>query len=92
MSAEQYEFGMIGLGTMGQNLVLNMSDHGFSVAGYDKDPAKVTALNEMATGKKLEAFNQLESFIAAIKPPRVIMLLVPAGPIVDAVVSEISSI
>ncbi|MEO8770589.1 MAG: NADP-dependent phosphogluconate dehydrogenase [Ferruginibacter sp.] len=89
MSAEQYEFGMIGLGTMGQNLVLNMSDHGFSVAGYDKDPAKVAALNDKAAGKKLEAFNQLESFIAALKPPRVIMLLVPAGPIVDAVVTEL---
>ena len=89
MSDEKYEFGMIGLGTMGQNLVLNMSDHGFSVAGYDKDPAKVTALNDLAAGKKLQAFDQLRSFVAALKPPRVIMLLVPAGPIVDAVVNEL---
>jgi len=37
--------GMIGLGVMGRNLSLNMADHGFSVAGYDKDPGKVEALN-----------------------------------------------
>ena len=40
MNEQQYEYGMIGLGTMGQNLVLNMADNGFSVAGYDKDEKK----------------------------------------------------
>ena len=35
------EIGMVGLGVMGRNLLLNMADHGFSVAGYDKDPTKV---------------------------------------------------
>ncbi|MEO6670548.1 MAG: NADP-dependent phosphogluconate dehydrogenase, partial [Ferruginibacter sp.] len=89
MSSSQYEFGMIGLGTMGQNLVLNMSDHGFSVAGYDKDPGKVSALNDLAAGKKLEAFSELAAFITALKSPKVILLLVPAGPIVDAVLSEL---
>ena len=34
---QQYAIGMVGLGVMGRNLVLNMADHGFSVAGYDKD-------------------------------------------------------
>ncbi len=42
----QYEIGMVGLGVMGRNLVLNMADHGFSVAGYDKDPAKVESLRK----------------------------------------------
>ena len=37
---------MVGLGVMGRNLVLNMADQGFSVAGYDKDPAKVKALRQ----------------------------------------------
>ena len=42
MSKEkEYTFGMIGLGTMGCNLLLNMADHGFAVAGYDKDEKKV---------------------------------------------------
>ena len=35
-----YDFGMIGLGTMGRNLLLNIADHGFAAIGYDKDPAK----------------------------------------------------
>ena len=35
---QQYAIGMVGLGVMGRNLVLNMADHGFTVAGYDKDP------------------------------------------------------
>ena len=40
------QIGMIGLGVMGRNLVLNLADHGFSVAGYDKDSGKVEALNQ----------------------------------------------
>ena len=44
MKAEQYEIGMVGLGVMGRNLLLNMADDGHSVAGYDKDVTKVAAL------------------------------------------------
>jgi 6-phosphogluconate dehydrogenase len=36
-TAQRYEIGMIGLGTMGRNFVLNLADHGFAVAGYDLD-------------------------------------------------------
>ena len=43
MNAQHYEIGMVGLGVMGRNLVLNMADHGFPVAGYDKDPAKLNS-------------------------------------------------
>ncbi len=42
----QYEIGMVGLGVMGRNLVLNMADHGFSVAGFDKDAHQVEALKK----------------------------------------------
>src|SRR5258708_3850317 len=44
MKGDNYVFGMIGLGTMGRNLLLNMADHGFKVTGHDKDAAKVHAL------------------------------------------------
>ena len=47
---QQYEIGMVGLGVMGRNFLLNMADHGFSVAGYDKDPAKVEALRKEVEG------------------------------------------
>jgi 6-phosphogluconate dehydrogenase len=50
----QYEIGMVGLGVMGRNLLLNMADHGHSVAGCDKDAAKVAALRkESATRSPL---------------------------------------
>ena len=89
MNQQQYSYGMVGLGTMGCNLVLNMSDHGFSVAGYDKDAAKVEALNKYATEKKLSAFSDITSFLQSLEIPRVIMLLVPAGKIVDAVIADL---
>ena len=89
MTQEKYQYGMIGLGTMGCNLVLNIRDHGFTIAGYDKDPAKVALLNKEGEGKGVQAFPDIESFFDALASPRVIMLLVPAGPIVDAVIFEL---
>ena len=44
----QYEIGMVGLGVMGRNFVLNLADHGISVAGYDVDPTAVAALRQEA--------------------------------------------
>lgn len=89
MSEQLYDFGMIGLGTMGRNLVYNMCDHGFTVAGYDKDPDKVKALANESEGKSTKGIVNLAAFINALKLPRVIMLLVPAGSIVDAVIDEL---
>ncbi len=80
---------MIGLGTMGCNLVLNMSDHNFSVAGYDKDMKKTENLNILGEGKNVKGFNDVATFVLSLELPRVIMLLVPAGPIVDAVVKDL---
>src|ERR1700753_2959726 len=89
MDKKVFEYGMIGLGTMGRNLVYNMSDHGFSVAGFDKDKAQVDAFTKEAGDKDLKGFTELEDFIKALKTPRVILLLVPAGKIVDAVIEEL---
>jgi 6-phosphogluconate dehydrogenase len=47
-TTDKYAFGMIGLGVMGRSLLLNMADHGFAVAGHDKDAGKVASLNEEA--------------------------------------------
>ena len=89
MPTQNYDYGMIGLGTMGRNLVYNMCDHGYSVAGFDKDVTKVDALRNDAQGRKVFGASDLKNFIEALKAPRVIMLLVPAGPIVDSVISEL---
>ncbi len=89
MPTQQCDYGMIGLGTMGRNLVYNMCDHGYSVAGFDKDTAKVDALVNEAEGKKVTGAHDLKTFFEALKSPKVVMLLVPAGAAVDAVVAEL---
>ena len=89
MYQPQYNYGMIGLGTMGCNLVLNMCDHGYSIAGYDKDEKKVTQLLALGEDKKIGGFTDIALFVAALESPKVVMLLVPAGVIVDAVLSDL---
>jgi len=86
----KYAFGMIGLGTMGRSLLLNMADHGYAVAGHDKDAAKVASLNEEGKDGNLKGFSEVEPFIASLNTPRAIMMLVPAGKIVDAVIEELT--
>lgn len=81
---------MIGLGTMGRNLVLNMADHGFSVVGYDKNPDQLNRLLEEGKGKAVQVLSTLQEFISSLETPKRIMMLVPAGKIVDAVIDEIS--
>ena len=82
-----FDFGMIGLGVMGRNFLLNLADHGFAVAGLDLDEAKVKTLAaEAKEGIRVSATQSDREFIAMLKKPRVIMMLVPAGKPVDAVV------
>ena len=85
-------FGMIGLGTMGRNLLLNLADHGFPVSGYDKDAAKVALLAQEGQGKPVTGYAELAAFVGSLQAPRAVMLLVPAGPIVDAVVAELTPV
>ena len=61
---QRYEIGMVGLGVMGRNLLLNMADHGFSVAGYDKDPTKVDALREESAKRNIRGAANIKEFIA----------------------------
>ena len=82
----QYDFGMIGLGTMGRNFLLNVADRGFSAAGLDLDPEKAASLNEEAGHRKLQATTDQSEFLQMLKTPRTIMLLVPAGKVVDKVI------
>ena len=90
MDNEKYSFGMIGLGTMGRNLLLNMADNGFSVAGYDKDAGKITLLEKEGEGKPVKGFLSLTEFVGSLGSPKVIMMLVPAGRIVDTVIDELT--
>ncbi|WP_207430380.1 NADP-dependent phosphogluconate dehydrogenase [Sabulibacter ruber] len=90
MTDTKYDFGIVGLGVMGRNLLLNMADHGFSVMGLDLDPKKAAALEEEAeAGKSVKGTTSIQEFAAALKSPRALMLLVPAGKPVDAAIDNL---
>ena len=84
-------FGMIGLGTMGANLLLNIVDHGYTCSGYDISADKVVALNEL-NPEAIQGFTDLKAFTDSLSSPRIVMLLVPAGPIVDSVIEELLTV
>lgn len=86
---EQFDYGMIGLGTMGRNLAYNMAENGFSVMGYDKDVTQVESYISHAPQENISATANLQQFIEALSIPRKIILLVPAGKIVDVVIEEL---
>lgn len=90
MSTPSFDFGMVGLGTMGRNLLLNIADHGFAAIGFDKDIAKGKLLESSATqGTTVSGVDTLQDMISQLKSPRKVMMLVPAGPAVDSVISDL---
>ena len=89
-TTDKYAFGMIGLGVMGRSLLLNMADHGYAVAGHDKDAGKVASLNEEGGDLAVKGFGDVKEFIKSLTTPRAIMMLVPAGKIVDSVIEELT--
>ena len=88
---EKSDIGLIGLAVMGQNLVLNMSDHGYSVTVYNRTTAKVDDfLNGPASGKEnITGAHDLPSFIESLKSPRKIMMMVKAGEVVDKFIDQL---
>lgn len=87
---KKFDFGMIGLGVMGQNLLYNMADHGFSVLGLDLDEKKAQALEQGApAGTYVKGTTDTKTFVEGLSTPRRITLLVPAGKPVDAVVASL---
>ncbi len=90
MKNNLYDFGMIGLGTMGRNLLLNMADHGFKAIGFDLDPAKGKLLESSATkDTTVKGVNTLAEMISKLQVPRKLMMLVPAGKPVDDVINSL---
>lgn len=80
----QCDFGLIGLAVMGQNLVLNMNDHGFKVAVYNRTVAKVDEfIDTTAKGTQVVGTHSLEELVSVLKRPRRVMLMVKAGQPVD---------
>lgn len=85
-----FDFGIVGLGVMGHNLLLNMADQKFAVAGLDLDTEKVLSLTKQADAQQLiKATTEVQEFVSLIKQPRAIMLLVPAGKPVDNAIENL---
>ncbi len=77
------------MGTMGRNFLLNVAEHGFSCVGYDLDAEKVELLNKEGADYTVEGVGDLVGFVNSLEKPRKIMMLVPAGRIVDAVIESL---
>ncbi len=85
-----YSFGLIGLAVMGQNLVLNVERNGFSVAVYNRTPERTREfMAKRAAGKRITPAYSIEEFVGLLERPRRIMLMVKAGPPVDAVLAQL---
>jgi 6-phosphogluconate dehydrogenase len=84
------QFGLIGLAVMGQNLVLNAADHGFSVSVFNRTAAKTEEfMAGEARDKKITANYTLEDFVASLERPRIMQIMVQAGGPVDAVINQL---
>ncbi len=90
-TSAQADIGLIGLAVMGQNLVLNMNDKGFTVAVYNRTVSKVDDFVEgPAAGREtILGAHSLEEFVGKLKRPRRVMILVKAGPPVDAFIEKV---
>jgi 6-phosphogluconate dehydrogenase len=84
------DIGLIGLAVMGQNLVLNMNDHGYKVAVFNRTTSKVDDfLNNEAKGTQVVGTHSLEGLTAALKKPRRVMIMVKAGETVDQMINAL---
>ena len=85
------DIGLIGLAVMGQNLVLNMNDHGYSVAVFNRTTSKVDEfLADAAKGRStIIGTHSLEELVASLSIPRKVMLMVKAGDVVDQFIEQL---
>ena len=84
------DIALIGLAVMGQNLILNMNDHGFVVCAYNRTTEKVDRfLENEAKGTKIVGAHSLEEMVAKLKRPRRVMMLVKAGKAVDDFIEKL---
>jgi 6-phosphogluconate dehydrogenase len=89
MAKKLCDLGLIGLGTMGRNLALNVAERGFSVAVYNRTAEKTREFMAGEGGASLRGAYSLPEFTGLLKQPRAIIILVAAGPPVDAVIGEL---
>src|SRR5947209_10603346 len=86
----QGDIALIGLAVMGQNLILNMNDHGFTVVAYNRTVEKVDEfLAKEAKGTKVQGAHSVAELVSKLKKPRRVMMLVKAGQPVDGFIGQL---
>src|SRR5882724_12881713 len=86
------DIALIGLAVMGQNLILNMNDHGFTVVAYNRTTSKVDDfLAKEAKGTKVIGAHSIDEMVGLLKRPRRVMLMVKAGQAVDEFIEHLLS-
>jgi 6-phosphogluconate dehydrogenase len=84
------DIALIGLAVMGQNLILNMNDHGFTVVAFNRTVSKVDDfINKEAKGTNVIGAHSIPEMVALLKKPRRVMMLVKAGPAVDEFIEQL---
>ncbi|HAA59794.1 MAG TPA: phosphogluconate dehydrogenase (NADP(+)-dependent, decarboxylating) [Planctomycetaceae bacterium] len=87
----QHDIGLIGLAVMGQNLVLNMASRGYSVGVFNRTTTTTDEfIGGTAAGKTISGYHSVEELVANLKSPRRVMLMVKAGPAVDALIGQLT--
>ena len=94
MTTKNADIGLVGLAVMGQNLALNIADHGYTIAVYNRDPKKMLNFIEECKAKepsheRVVGHADLASFVLSIKRPRKIVLLVKAGSATDVTINAL---
>ena len=90
MISSDSEIGLIGLAVMGQNLALNIADHGFGISVYNRTYSKtLTFLSDNGDTKNLTGFEKINDFVNSLKKPRKIVIMVQAGKATDAVIETL---
>ncbi len=90
MAEANCDIGLIGLAVMGQNLVLNMNDHGFKVCVFNRTTSKVDEfLADEAKGTEVEGAHSIEEMCSKLKSPKRVMIMVKAGDVVDKTIDSI---
>src|SRR4051812_4103157 len=91
MAKPSADIGLIGLAVMGENLVLNIESRGYTVAVFNRTTSKVDDfVKGRAKGKNIVGCHSVKELVAALKPPRQVMIMVKAGAPVDAVIDEVA--
>ena len=85
----QFNIGVVGLGVMGRNLALNIERNGYHVIGFDRDAEKLAEVSRKYSGRNLTTATNIDQFLMQLESPKRILIMVPAGSPVDAVIGEL---